>query len=78
MGVVLTQHVTHAGGRLLKRLVRGQAGFIHGVKNTAVNGFQTVTDIGQRSAHNNGHSVLNIGALHLVFQMGLGNNLVGE
>ena len=78
MGVVLTQHVTHAGGALLKGLVGGQAAFVHGVQNPAVYGFQTVPHVRQGSAHNDAHGVLNIGPLHLLHQMGFGNHLVGK
>ena len=36
VGMVLTQHITHAGGRFLKGLVGGQAVLIHGVEDPAV------------------------------------------
>ncbi len=78
MGVVFTQNVTDTGGRLLKGLVGCQAGFIHGVKDPAVNGLQTVTHVRQGTAHNDGHGIFNIGFLHFVHQVGLSNHLVGE
>ena len=76
--MVLTQNVTDAGGGLLEGLVRGQTAFVHGVQDAAVDGLQAVTDVGQRTAHDDGHGVLNVGALHLVHQIALGDMLIRE
>ena len=76
--MVFTQHVTDTGGRFLKGLVGGQAAFVHGVQNPAVNGFQTVPDVGQSAPNDNGHGVFNIGLLHFVHQIALGDDLIRE
>ena len=78
MGMVFTQHVTDAGSGLLKRLVRSQAALVHSVEDTAVNRLQAVTNVGQSPTHDDGHGIFNIGALHFVDQIALGDRLVGE
>ena len=78
MGMVLTQHITHAGSGFLEGFVGGQAAFVHGVENPAVYRLQAVPHIGQGPAYNDAHGVLNVGLLHFVYQLGLGNHLVGE
>ena len=65
MGMVLTKHVTDAGGGLLKGLVGCQTAFIHSIKDAAVDGLQTVTDVRQGTTHDNAHAVLNVCLLHL-------------
>ncbi len=70
MGVVAAQHVAHAGGRLLEGLVRGQVVLIHGVENAPVDRLQAVPHVGQRPAHDDAHSVLDVALLHLVHQIG--------
>ena len=64
----LMQHVTHAGSRLLKRLVRGQIVLVHGVQNTPVHRLQAVPHIRQGAAHNNAHGIFDIGLFHLRHQ----------
>ena len=65
MGVVPAQHVAHAGGGLLKGAVMGQIVLIHGVEDAAVDRLQAVPHVGERTAHNDAHGVLNVGFLHL-------------
>ena len=78
VGMVFAQHVTDAGGRLFEGLVGGQAAFVHGVQNPAVNGLQSVPDVRQCPPDNDGHGIFNIRFLHFVHQIGLCNDLVGE
>ena len=78
VGVVFTQHVAHAGGGLLEGLVRGQARLVHGVEDAPVNGLQAVPHVGQGAAHDDGHGVLDIRALHLVLQIDIYNFLIGK
>ena len=65
VGVIPAQHVAHAGGRLLKGLVRGQVVLVHGVKNAPVDGLQAVPHVRQGPAHDDGHGIFDIGFLHL-------------
>ena len=78
MGMVFTQHVTDTGSRFFEGLVGGQAAFVHGVQDAAVNGLQAVPDIRQCPPHNDGHGVFNVGFLHFVHQIAVGDDLVGE
>ena len=53
MGVKITHNVTHRLGRFTIALVMGIAILIHGIKNTTLNGFQTVTNVRKRTLLNN-------------------------
>ena len=53
MWVKITHNVTHRLGRFTIALVMGIAIFIHGIKNTTLNGFQTVTNVRKRTLLNN-------------------------
>ena len=78
MGMVFTQYVTDAGCGLFERLVGSQAAFQHGVQDAAVNRLQAVTNVRKRTADDDAHGVFDIGLLHFVDQIALGNMLVGE
>ena len=74
--MVFTQNIAHAGGRLFERLVRGQAGFVHGVENAAMDRLQAVPHIRQGPANDDAHGVLDIGFLHFLHQVGFGDHLI--
>ena len=76
MGMVPAQHVAHAGSGLFKGLVRGQIVLVHGVQNTPVHRLQTVPHIRQGAAHNDAHSVFDVGFLHFRHQRGFNNMLI--
>ena len=78
MGMVLTKNVTDAGGGLLKGLVAGQTALVHGVQDPAVDRLQAVTNVGQGTAHDDGHGVFNVGTLHFVHQIAGGDHLIRE
>ena len=78
MGMVFTQHVTHAGGGLFKGLVGGQILLVHGVQNTPVHRLQAVAHIGQGTGYDDAHGVLNVAVLHLLDELGFGNDLIRE
>ena len=65
MRMVFTDDVTDHAGRLLVGLVEVIAQLAHGVQNTPMDGFQTVSNIRQRAADDNAHRVVKIGLLHL-------------
>ena len=78
VGEILTQHITDAGGGLLKGLIGGQAALIHRIKDPAVNRLQSVPDVGQGAAYDDTHGILNIGFFHFVHQIGRGYMLIRE
>ena len=78
VGVVAAQHVAHAGGRLLKGLVAGEAVLVHGVQDAAVYRLETVPHVGQGPAHDNGHGIFDVGVLHLLDQGSSFDHLVRE
>ena len=65
--MVLTNHVTDDTGRLSVGLVMRIARLMHRVEDAPVHRFQTIAGIRQRTAHDHAHGVVEIGALHLVF-----------
>ena len=76
VGVVPAQHVAHAGGGLLKRLVAGQPVLVHGVEDAPVYGLQTVPHVRQGTAYNDAHGVFDIGFFHLRNQRRGDNHLI--
>ena len=70
VGVELTQHITHDTRRLTGRLIRIEIKFgTHIVQNTTMNRLQTITHIGQCTRNDNRHRVVDIGRLHLLFDI---------
>ena len=76
VGVVAAQHVTDTGGGLLEGLIHGQAVLIHGVEDAAVDGLEAVPHVGQGTALDDAHGVLDIGLLHLRHQRRIDDLLV--
>ena len=76
--MIPAQHVADARRRLLERLVGGQTVLVHGVENAPVDGLQTVAYIGQRTADNDGHRVVDVRAFHLMHKLRLHDPLFGE
>jgi len=68
----LADNVTDDPGRLLVRLVVHIVQFIHCIKNSAVNGLQSVPDIRQSPADYCAHCIIEVRAFHLLFD-GNGN-----
>ena len=66
MGVEFTHCVTHRAGRFQIGFVMGVAHLMHGVKNAPMHGFETVTQVRNRPAHDHAHRVIEIGAFHLI------------
>ena len=78
MGVILTEHVTDAGGGFFMLLVARQAVLIHGVENAAVDRLQAVAHIGQGAGLDDRHGVLDERVFHFGHQRGLHNMLIRE
>ena len=66
VGMVLTHYVSDHTSGLLIGLIVSHALFIHGVENAPVNGLQPIPDIGQSSAYDHTHGVIDVGGLHLL------------
>ena len=73
MGVELTHHVADHAGALVEGAVRAVAAVVHRVDHAAVHGLEAVTHIRQGSTDNNGHCVVQVGALHFGLQVHLFN-----
>ena len=69
MGVVLSQHLAHYGGRLAVACVVEHAHVVHGIKYAALYRLQTIPDIGQRARHDDRHGIVDIGCLHSSFDV---------
>ncbi|RPK39095.1 hypothetical protein EES40_24595 [Streptomyces sp. ADI93-02] len=63
--VVRTHDVTDDAGALVEALLGPVATVVHRVQHPAVDGLQTVPHVGQRTRHDDGHRVVEVGALHL-------------
>ncbi len=85
MGVVLTHDVTDDARALAEAPVGTVATVVHRVEHAAVHRLQTITYVGQRAADDDGHGVVDVGALHGGLQLDLvdaaataaGRHLVG-
>ena len=75
VGVIFTEHVAHNTGRLTGRFVVGDAQSHHAVENAAVNGLESVANIGQRTCHDDRHGVVNIGGLHFLLNIDFDNSV---
>jgi hypothetical protein len=67
--MVFTDHVADDACRLLVRAIPLVAKLAHRVQHSAVDGLEPVTDVGQGAAHDHAHRVIEIGLLHLVFEI---------
>ncbi len=65
--VIAAHHVADHVGGLLVRLVLAVAALMHGPQDAAVHRLQAVARIGNGAAHDHAHRVIEIAALHLVF-----------
>ena len=77
MRVVFTDDVANHTRRLLVRLVPIVAQLAHGEQHTTVHRLQAVTHIRQRTPDDDAHRVVQVGLLHLVFEID-GDNFLGE
>ena len=75
VGVVPTQNGTDGVGALAVSLVGRQPVFVHGIENAAMDRFQSVTDVWQRTFHDDRHGVVEERFPHFVFQVD-GNDLL--
>ena len=69
MGMKISHDLANNLGALAIRLIGSKSHFIHAIKNTAMDRLQPVPDIWERSPNDDAHGVINIGALHFVFDV---------
>ena len=67
--MVLAHDFADDAGAFARGLVGLQAHLLHGVQNSAVDGLQSVADVGQRAADDHRHGVVEIRPLHLLFNV---------
>jgi len=67
--VVLTQHFADDLGALARRAVVVQPHLVEAVQDPAMHWLQTVPHIGKGASHDHAHGVIEIRALHLVFDV---------
>ena len=70
--MVFAHHVTDDTGGFFVGLVWREAVFVHGVKDAAMDGFQTVANVRKSAAHDYAHGVFEIAFLHFVFDGDVG------
>src|ERR1019366_2871633 len=69
MRMVLAHDFANDAGALARRAIRLQPHLLHSKKYAAVDGLQSVADIGQRAADDHRHGVVEIRPLHLLFNV---------
>ena len=67
VGMVFAHHVADDQGGLAVRLVAGVAALAHGVENAPVDRLEAVAHVRNRPGHDHAHGVIEVGALHLLF-----------
>jgi hypothetical protein len=67
--MVLAHDVADDAGALAGRTIRLQAHLLHGVENAAMDGLESVTDVGQSAADDDRHGIVEIRLAHLVFNV---------
>jgi hypothetical protein len=67
--MVFTENFAHDFGALPGRTVMVQTHLMQAIENAPVYRLQTVTNIRQSAAHDYAHRVIEIRALHLVFDI---------
>ena len=77
VGVIFAQHLAHHTGAFAVRPLCSEAQLIHRIKDAAMHGLEAIASIRQRPAHDHAHRVLQVGARHLVAQVGLDDPLAG-
>ena len=67
VGMVLAHHIADDAGRFTVRAVPVVVVFLHRIENAPVHRFQPVAHVRQRPADDHAHRVIEIGALHFLF-----------
>src|SRR5579864_8128483 len=69
MGVVFAHYIADDAGALAGGAIGRETHLLHGVENAAMDRLQSVADVGQRTADDDRHRVVEIRAAHLVFNV---------
>ena len=69
MGMVFTNDVTHDPRGFHIRAIVGVIQNIHGIQHATVNKFQPITNIWQRPANDDAHSIIEIRLLELILNV---------
>jgi hypothetical protein len=67
MRMILTQNLTNYASALFMGTGMTEAQPIHSIKNAPMYRFQAIAHIGQGSRNYDAHSIVKVGALHLLF-----------
>jgi hypothetical protein len=67
--MVLAHDLADDAGAFARSPIRIQPHLLHGVKNAAVNGLQSVANVGQGAADDHRHRIVEIRAAHLLFNV---------
>jgi len=67
--MVFAHHVADDAGALTSGAIGLESHLLHGVENAAVDGLESVANIGQRAADDDRHRVIEIRLAHLVFNV---------
>ena len=71
--VILTQHLTYDAGTFLVRVRTCVSDAQHSVKNAAMYGLESVTNIRQGTSDNHRHTIVDVRGFHLLFNVNLQN-----
>ena len=71
MGMVFAQDLANDTRAFLVRFVARVANARHSVENTAVDGLEAITHVGQRPCHDDRHGIVDVRGLHLLFNVDL-------
>jgi hypothetical protein len=69
MRVILAEYFAGDLGALSRGAIVVQPHLVHAIKNAPVHGLEAIANVGQRSAHDHAHGVIEIRPLHLVFDV---------
>ena len=75
--MIPAEHVADGCCAFSVRLVTRQPVLIHSIKNSSVNGFETVADVRKRSFNYDRHCVLYKGFLHFLYKLCIDYVLLG-
>ena len=67
--MVLAHDIADDASAFARRPIRLQTHLLHCKKNSAVDGFQAIADVGERAADDHRHGIVEIRPLHLLFNV---------
>ena len=64
----LTHYFAHYARTFHKRPVPDVVGVVHGKHHATMHGFEAIAHIGQCTAHNHAHGIIEVGAAHFLLK----------